>query len=92
MITRDPALLKLIQRSTRLATFDLLLPPLSISLRKGMETAGHSTEIVAMVLELQLLSLEPSLQKPEAQAMIPTILTELLSIYSPLEYPIRRAR
>lgn len=82
----------MIQRSTRLATFDLLLPRGQVSLKERMETAGHSATVAATIVELQLLSLESSLHKPEALAVIPLILDDLLLVYSGIQYPIRRAR
>ena len=92
LLTREPALYKLIQRSTRLATFDLLLVGPANSLRGRMELAGFSSEVSATILELQLVSLETCLHKLEALQLVPTLLEDLLALYDPALHPMRRAR
>lgn len=92
LITREPILFKLIQRSTRLATVDLLLPGSTASFRSATSNAGYSTVLSATILELQLASLDNSLQKVEALNIVPDILDDLLSLYPAATYPMRRAR
>ena len=92
LVAREANLFKLVQRSTKLAIFDLLLPGPKTSLRERLSGAGYSTSASAAVVELQVYSLEPNLDKIEALNTIPALLDDLLELYAPLQFPMRRTR
>ncbi|GAA6007706.1 hypothetical protein JCM10207_004847 [Rhodosporidiobolus poonsookiae] len=85
------ALYKLIQRATRLATFDLLLPSSSIPLTPASDAplppAAHG-----LLLELQLAALAPFADKPDARRATAAILAALEGVYGRAGFPLRRAR
>lgn len=85
-------LYKLIQRATRLATFELLLPGSEVCLHKQLEEAGVGDMARAVCLEMQIASLETLLDKAEAQDVLPCLIEALLEIYEEERFPIRRAR
>lgn len=92
LVVREANLFKLVQRSTKLAAFDLLLPGPKTSLRERLSGAGYSTSASAAIIELQVVSLEPNLDKIEAFNTIPALLNDLLELYTPAQFPMRRAR
>lgn len=92
ILVRETTLFKLVQRATKLATFDLLLPGPQACLRQQLLDAGYSSSASGLVVELQVASLEPSLDKAEAQSVIPAMLEGLLLLYTPARHPMRRAR
>lgn len=83
---------KLVQRATKLGTFDLLLPGHSVSFQSTMFKKGMDKEVQAMLLEMQLAALDASLDKKETSAVVESLVGDLLELYSEAEYPIRRAR
>lgn len=87
-----PALYKLIQRSTRIAVFDSLLPGRGTSLRLSLEGIACDSSVVGAMIELQIHSLEGNLYKSEALETISALLEELLELYTPEVYPVRRSR
>ncbi|BGP39728.1 separin protein [Rhodotorula kratochvilovae] len=87
-------LYKLIQRLTRLAVFDLLLPGPSIPLTttSSARTASLPAAARGALLEMQLAALEPYSEKPEARSASDALLAALEGTYEVDEYPLRRAR
>lgn len=93
LIAREAAnLYKLIQRATRLATFELLLPGPEVCLHKQLEEARVGEMARAICLEMQIACLETLLDKTEAQEVLPSLIEALLELYDEERYPIRRAR
>lgn len=92
VVSSEATLFKLIQRSTRLAAFELLLPASKVNLRPQLAATEYPTAVTATLLELQLAGLEGSLNKVEALGMMSALIQDLLSLYTAEEYPMRRAR
>lgn len=92
LVAAEPNLLKLITRVTKLGTFDLLAPSTSVSLRAAMQEQGLSDEVQAVLLEMQMASLDQSLDKRETSAVIAELVGDLLDLYDAERYPVRRAR
>lgn len=82
---------RLVQRATKMATFDLLQLGPQASLKSAVEVV-HSPSFAAAIIELQMASLEPSLDKPEAQTVMRAMIEDLLMLYGSQRTPIRRAR
>jgi separase len=91
-LTREEALFKVVQRTTKLATFELLLPGQDSSLLKRLHSAGYSVSTIAAVIELQIASLERNLDQLEALNAITGLLHDLLVLYDPVNFPMRRSR
>ncbi|SCV67820.1 BQ2448_5431 [Microbotryum intermedium] len=83
---------KLIQRITKLATFDLLLPGSQVSLLDALKSSGFETRTMGMVLEVQVHTLEAAMDKVEAGKAMSALVHDLLTLYNENEFPIRRAR
>ncbi|EJU02296.1 hypothetical protein DACRYDRAFT_116022 [Dacryopinax primogenitus] len=88
----QPTVSALIERVTRLAVSDLLLPPKEASLRHQLEGRAVPTEVIGGLLEYQILTMDNMLHKPECLPAISNILDELLNLYAPDIFPIRRSR
>ncbi|KZO95424.1 hypothetical protein CALVIDRAFT_599208 [Calocera viscosa TUFC12733] len=82
----------LIDRITRLAVTDLLLPPTEISLRAQLEDRGMPQEIIGGLLEYQVLTMDSMLHKPECITAVGSLLEDLLDLYVQNVFPIRRSR
>ncbi|ORY92414.1 peptidase family C50-domain-containing protein [Leucosporidium creatinivorum] len=82
----------LIQRATRLSTFELLLPGSEVCLQKPLEEAGVGAMARALCVEMQIACLETVLDKREAQEVLPSLIEALLELYEEERHPIRRAR
>ena len=91
-IRRHAQMAKLVQRTTKLAAFDLLRRGPHASLCDTLIQDGISRLATAAVLEIQLVTLNQSLDRLEAHGVIPCLLKDLLQIYSPQTCPMRRAR
>ncbi|GAA5958016.1 hypothetical protein JCM21900_004746 [Sporobolomyces salmonicolor] len=88
-------LYKLIQRLTRIATFDLLLPPSEISLSHSLSFPSGPTPSPAVrgvLLELQLAALDLTSEKLESQRAASAVLDALEDVYRAQDFPMRRAR
>ncbi|CEQ40338.1 SPOSA6832_01949 [Sporobolomyces salmonicolor] len=88
-------LYKLIQRLTRIATFDLLLPPSQISLSYSLSPPSGPTPSPAVrgvLLELQLAALDLTSEKLESQRAASAVLDALEDVYRAQDFPMRRAR
>ncbi|SGZ17700.1 BQ5605_C020g09137 [Microbotryum silenes-dioicae] len=83
---------KLVQRITKLATFDLLLPGDQVSLSEALKASGFDVRTRGMVLEVQVHTLEAAMDKLEAGNAIGALVQDLLELYDQNEFPIRRAR
>ncbi|KAG0140745.1 hypothetical protein CROQUDRAFT_99682 [Cronartium quercuum f. sp. fusiforme G11] len=92
MLESEPGLCKLIQRATRLATWDLLLPDHECSLFKNLSKIQLPPSDVGAVLEVQLHFLYSNFRKADCRPAIRAILTDCLSVYEPVQHPLRRAR
>ncbi|KAI5475793.1 cysteine-type endopeptidase, separase [Pseudohyphozyma bogoriensis] len=82
-------LYQLVQRVTRLGTYDLLKTE---SLKEALEDAGRSGLEVAGALEMQLVALEGVVERREGRVMVGVLVEELLKVYSVKRWPLRRAR
>ncbi|SCZ93128.1 BZ3500_MvSof-1268-A1-R1_Chr6-2g08479 [Microbotryum saponariae] len=83
---------KLVQRITKLATFDLLLHGDQVSLLEMLKASGFDARTRGMVLEVQVHTLEAAMDKLEAGNAIGALVQDLLELYDEHEFPIRRAR
>ncbi|GAA5849620.1 hypothetical protein JCM8547_000513 [Rhodosporidiobolus lusitaniae] len=83
------ALYKLVQRSTRLGVFDLLLPPSAIPFPSSPSLSPAARGIL---LELELSALDSCSDKPEARRVSFAIVGALEELYKSGEFPLRRAR
>ncbi|GAA5821500.1 hypothetical protein JCM3770_000600 [Rhodotorula araucariae] len=94
LLAAHASLYKLIQRLTRLAVFDLLLPGPSIPLTttSASRTALLPAATRGALLEMQLAALEPYSEKPEARLATDALLAALEATYDADEYPLHRAR
>ena len=63
-----------------------------MSLRAAMQEQGLSDEVQAVLLEMQMASLDQSLDKRETSAVIAELVGDLLDLYDAERYPVRRAR
>ncbi|KZT53093.1 hypothetical protein CALCODRAFT_557695 [Calocera cornea HHB12733] len=86
------AVTSLIDRITRLAVSDLLLPPTEISLRAQLDDRGMPQEVIGGLLEYQVLAMDAMLYKPECLNAVSNLLEDLIDIYAQSTYPIRRSR
>ncbi|KAK4053371.1 separin protein [Microbotryomycetes sp. JL201] len=87
-----PTLFRLIQRSSKLATFELLHDPSDIGIAPRMIAHAVAAESAALLMELQILSLKSHMDRSEAHAAIVTIIQQLLGQYPATVAPLRRAR
>ncbi|GAA6018536.1 hypothetical protein JCM11491_006438 [Sporobolomyces phaffii] len=87
-------LYKLVERATRISTFDLLLPPREVSFGHHISTLLQPlpAELQGILLEFQLHSFDQVLEQPSSQRAAAAVLASLDQVYSAKEYPIRRAR
>ncbi|GAA5914661.1 hypothetical protein JCM8208_000403 [Rhodotorula glutinis] len=94
LIETHAPLHKVVQRFTRLAVFDLLLPPSSVPLVAATSSRATSlpTAAVGALLEMQLTALEPYSEKDEARRANDAVLAALEGVYDADEMPMRRAR
>lgn len=88
---QDRHLATLITAQTRLATLDLFQPPSQVSLLNLYENQVDSS-VTGAILETQIMALERSSYKERARAVIGHLADQLLSIYDPLQMPLRRAQ
>ncbi|MBW0461348.1 hypothetical protein O181_001063 [Austropuccinia psidii MF-1] len=87
-----PGLCKLVQRATRLATWELLLPDTQCSLRNSLSSKSLPDSDVGIILELQLQYLYQNTRKGECRFAIKRIINDCLDIYNKEIYPLRRTR
>ncbi|GJN89037.1 hypothetical protein Rhopal_002011-T1 [Rhodotorula paludigena] len=92
LLTSHAATYKLVQRFTRLAVFDLLLPPSSIPLTSAPRASSLPLEARAVLVEMQVAALEPYSERDEARRAILALVEALEGMYDADEYPMRRAR
>ncbi|GAA5908652.1 hypothetical protein JCM5296_006001 [Sporobolomyces johnsonii] len=97
LVDMHASLYKLIQRLTRIATFDLLLPPSHISLSYSLSppsalTPAPSPAVQGILLELQLAAIDLTSERLESQRAAIAVLDALESVYRAQEFPMRRAR
>ncbi|GAA5945755.1 hypothetical protein JCM3775_005840 [Rhodotorula graminis] len=94
LIASHAPLNKVVQRFTRLAVFDLLLPSSSVPLVAATSSRATSlpTAAVGALLEMQLVALEPYSEKDEARRASDAVLAALEGVYDGDELPMRRAR
>lgn len=92
LVEREPSLVKLIHRVTKLSTFDLLLDGNAVSLGPRLAAAGFDAAALGAILEIQVSCLQAHLDKSEAAAAIPALLGSILEIYLAEDFPVRRAR
>lgn len=92
MSASEPNLCKLVQRATRLATWDLLLPGHRCSLYSRLKDHRLPSASVGGVLEVQLQFLYSNIRKGECRPAIRAILSDCLRVYDGTQYPLRRAR
>ncbi|GAA5868801.1 hypothetical protein JCM1840_005124 [Sporobolomyces johnsonii] len=97
LVDMHASLYKLIQRLTRIATFDLLLPPSHISLSYSLSppsapTPAPSPAVQGILLELQLAAIDLTSEKLESQRAASAVLDALEGVYRAQEFPMRRAR
>ncbi|GAA5968747.1 hypothetical protein JCM11641_000719 [Rhodosporidiobolus odoratus] len=85
-------LYKLLQRSTRLAIFDLLLPAASLPLTCSQLATSVPPAVCGIMLEMQLSTLESCGDKPEVRQAALAMLDEAQKVYTREKFPIRRAR
>lgn len=92
ILLRQASLYSLIQRTTKLATFDLLLG-LDACLLERIQSFGTLDRSAAgAVVEIQIASLEQNLGHEDSVKPIHAMLDALLVLYVPEDYPLRRAR
>ncbi|GAA5928121.1 separase [Sporobolomyces koalae] len=84
-------LVKLVERTTRIATFDLLLPPETVSLAHTLDSA-LSRDLKGALLEFQLYALDQVFEQTSSQKAANAVLAALDQVYTAREFPIRRAR
>ncbi|KAH9812227.1 peptidase family C50-domain-containing protein [Melampsora americana] len=92
LLKSEPGLCKLIQRVTRLATWDLLLADHDCSLFKTLAAIQLPPSAIGGVLEVQLNFLYSNIRKAECRPAIKAILVDCLTVYESTQYPLRRAR
>ncbi|GAA6064363.1 hypothetical protein JCM10212_005877 [Sporobolomyces blumeae] len=86
-------LFKLVQRATRLATFDLLLAPEQVSLASHFGTeSAVPRDVQGILLELQLFALDQTLDHPSSRLAASAVLGSLERTYRAEDFPMRRAR
>ncbi|KAK4048368.1 separin protein [Microbotryomycetes sp. JL221] len=87
-----PFLFRLVQRFTKLATVELLFDSDTISLFTEATANQLDQKAAALLVEMQVLSLQTHVDKPEAQAAVAKLAQELSMEYSVLDSSMRRAR
>ncbi|GAA5910865.1 separase [Sporobolomyces salmoneus] len=87
-------LVKLVDRATRLSTFDLLLSPEQVSFGGSFasSTTSLSPDLRGILLEFQLHALDQVSEQTSSQRAASAVLASLESVYSASEFPLRRAR
>ena len=85
-------LVKLIQRATKLAAFDLLRPGAEVGLGRRLREAGWEAGAAGIVLELQLGALDGAGDRAEASKVLAVLVEDLLGLYTAERFPLRRAR
>lgn len=92
LLKAEPGLCKLVQRVTRLATWDLLLADHDCSLFKTFTETQLPPSAIGGVLEVQLNFLYSNIRKAECRPAIRAILVDCLAVYESTHHPLRRAR
>ncbi|KAF8591367.1 hypothetical protein K439DRAFT_1627079 [Ramaria rubella] len=93
-ISSDPAysrLASLVERITHLAVFELFITDRASLCHSLSHASTMEAEVLGILLEWQVASLEDRLSKPETQSVLIHLLRDALHVYS-VQYPIRRAR
>lgn len=57
-----------------------------------MVEKGLGKEVQAVLLEMEIASLDQSLDKKETSVVVATLVAVLLALYDEVDFPIRRAR
>ncbi|KAI5118549.1 hypothetical protein M0805_008489 [Coniferiporia weirii] len=83
-----------IDRITHLSTVELRLDTADVSLLSPLNALGVSPLIIGAVLMLQVASLAEGggRAKPGVRVAIGALLRDLLGVYEPVRFPVRRAR
>lgn len=82
----------IVDRLTYAATCELFLPTSEVSLHTALRPGVVSDEVVGLLLERQILTLEPCLRKDGVQIIVRGLLRDALSVYKATVLPLRRAR
>lgn len=81
-----------IEKLTRLGTFELMLSAADVSLKSPELHSSIGTSVMGILMEWQVQSLEMSRLKEGAREVLPVLLKEILHIYRQESMPIRSLR
>ncbi|KAG1775528.1 peptidase family C50-domain-containing protein [Suillus placidus] len=82
----------IIDRLTYTATCELFLSTSEVSLHTSLKPGIISDEVLGLLLERQISTLEPCLRKDGVQTIVRGLLRDALSVYKATVLPLRRAR
>ncbi|KAG0699186.1 peptidase family C50-domain-containing protein [Suillus ampliporus] len=82
----------IIDRFTYTATCELFLPPSEVSLLAALRPGAISNEVLGLLFERQVSTLEPCLRKDDVQIIVRTLLHDALGAYQAPGLPLRRIR
>ncbi|KAG1731550.1 peptidase family C50-domain-containing protein [Suillus lakei] len=82
----------IIDRLTYAATCELFLPPAEVSLFTVLKPGAITDEVLGLLLERQISTLEPCLRKDGVQIILCGLLRDALSVYKATVVPLRRVR
>lgn len=82
----------IIDRLTYAATCELFLPLAEVSLLTARKPGVITDEVLGLLLERQISTLEPCLRKDSMQIILRGLLRDALSVYKATVIPLHRAR
>lgn len=82
----------IIDRLTYTVTCELFLPASEVSLHTALKPGVISDEVLGLLPERQISTIEPCLRKDSVQTIVRGLLQDTLSVYKATVLPLRRAR
>ncbi|KAG1788751.1 peptidase family C50-domain-containing protein [Suillus plorans] len=82
----------IVDRLTYTVTCELFLPASEVSLHTALKPGVISDEVLGLLLERQISTLEPCLRKDSVQTIVRGLLQDVLLVYKATVLPLRRAR
>ncbi|KAG1748438.1 peptidase family C50-domain-containing protein [Suillus paluster] len=82
----------IIDRFTYAATCELFLPPSEVSLLTSLKPGALRGEVLGLLLERQISTLEPCLRKDGVQTIVCALLQDALAAYQATDLPLCRIR
>ncbi|KAG2136721.1 peptidase family C50-domain-containing protein [Suillus clintonianus] len=82
----------IVDRLTYAATCELFLPPTEVSLLTVLKSGAISDEVLGLLLERQISTLEPCIRKDGVEIIVRGLLQDALSVYKAAVLPLPRVR